>query len=250
LPVENDGMTTVHPARRVLQRLLDYYLICPRSPHDDDSPEGIVVEEFVLGEDYSAIRLHSIGWSSNDRHWRKSAALSRAIRVDGNLRGRVRAIARDEAEVIYRRLGGGELPDEKALRTKFGDGEALPASAPLRLSRGQVPAGFHGTRLYRILFANELGPEGLANLAAAWRMTVTADIADPLARVIGTAHLRIGDDAFGWDLRRIGAGAAWGLDVTVNLAGSGDHTIGPLLRELTCVMREQGLIPVTIERFS
>jgi hypothetical protein len=38
--------------------------------------------------------------------------------------------------------------------------------------------------------------------------------------------------------------------VTVRLGGPSDAAVGPLLRELTAVMRAEGLIPVTIERFS
>lgn len=68
--------------------------------------------------------------------------------------------------------------------------------------------------------------------------------------MIGTAHLAVADDLFTWDLRRIGPGVAWCLDLTAYLGGSSGEAIGPVLRELTTVMRQHGLIPMTIERFS
>lgn len=235
-------------AARPGQPSLDYYLIHP-DRGSATQPAGILVEEFVLAEDYSAVRLDSTGWTPKGRHWWSSAAFSRAVRINANLRGRVVATTRREAEITHRQLGGGELPAEETLRTYFHDGEPLSTSAPLRLRPDQVTAGFHDTRSYRILFANELDRDGLANLQATWRMAVTDDLADPRARIVGTAHLRVGDDAFTWDLRRIGPGVAWCLDLTTNLATGSGATIGPLLRELTTAMRTQGLIPVTIERF-
>ncbi len=75
------------------------------------------------------------------------------------------------------------------------------------------------------------------------------DITDPDTRVVGTAAHHARDDVFTWDLRRIGTGSAWCLDVTCELAGSQDETVRFLLRELTTRMRAQGLIPVTIDRF-
>jgi hypothetical protein len=246
--VRRSGQAAPALAARVPPPSLDYYLIYPQGPSTE--PEGILVEEFVLTADYAAACLNSTGWTSSDRHWWNSSAFSRGVRVDADLRSRVAGVPRHEVELVYRRLGGGELPDEGTLRTYFRDGEPLATSAPLRLSRRQVAAGFHETRVYRILFANELGRDGLADLRATWQMTITGDFADPQARVIGTAHVRVGDDAFTWDLRRISLGAAWCLDLTANLAGDCADALGPLLRALTTVMRAQGLIPVTIERFS
>lgn len=55
---------------------------------------------------------------------------------------------------------------------------------------------------------------------------------------------------FTWELRRIGAGIAWCVDVTARL-GSGPVTaLGALLHHHRQVVREQGLIPVTVERFA
>ncbi|GAB3144787.1 hypothetical protein GCM10027290_23590 [Micromonospora sonneratiae] len=239
-------------AATVSQALLDYYLIHPQRPYGDQptQPEGLLVEEFVLDEDHTAVLLNSAGWAVSDRRWQSASAFSRGVRVDADLRGRVVVASRPEAEAVYGRLGGGELPDEDVLRSYFRDGQPLATSAPLRLGPGQVTPGFHETRVHRILFANGPGGQGLVNLRVTWQMTVADDAADPRTRVIGTAYRRVGADAFSWDLRRISLGSAWCLDVTANLASGCDDTIGPLLRELTAEMRRQGLIPVTIERFS
>jgi hypothetical protein len=214
---------------------LDYYLIGPA--------DGLVVEEFVLADDHTAVGLRSTGWTAADRRWWSSAEFSRAMRADPALRTRVAAAERADAEAAYRRLGGGDLPDEPTLRGYFRDYEPLATSAPLLLGTGPVPDGYREKRLYRVLFAGELTPERLANLRAVWRMEAAGS-----ARVAGTARLPVGDDLFTWDLRRIGPGIAWCLDLTALL-----HTgtaLGPLLRDLTSTMRHQGLIPVTRDRFA
>ncbi len=214
---------------------LDYYLI--------GSADGLVVEEFVLADDHTAVGLRSTGWTAVDRRWWSSAAFSRAMRADPALRTRVVAAERADAEVAYRRLGGGDLPDEPTLRGYFRDYEPLATSAPLLLGTGPVPAGYREKRLYRVLFAGELTPERLTELRAGWHMEAAGS-----ERVAGTARLPVGDDLFTWDLRRIGAGIAWCLDLTAFL-GTG-AALGPLLRELTAIMRRHGMIPVTVERFA
>jgi hypothetical protein len=231
---------------------LDYYLIFPGTGDDERAaaPDGIVVEEFVLAEDHSAVGLNSAGWTPVDDTWWSSAAFSRGMRTDPKLRARVAPVGRDDAEIVYRQRGGGELPDETTLRTHFHDYESLADSAPLRFGPAQVPDGFDDKRVYRILFANELDKDRLASLQALWQMVLADDRADPRARVIGTARLRVANDIYTWDLRRIGPGVAWCLDLTALLDGSAGDAIGPLLRELRAVMHRQGLIPVTIERFS
>jgi len=50
------------------------------------------------------------------------------------------------------------------------------------------------------------------------------------------------------EVRRIGAGIAWCLDLTAFLRTGA--ALGPLLRELTAIMRRHGMIPVTVERFA
>jgi hypothetical protein len=219
---------------------LDYYLVLPRT-QDRVRPDALVVEEFVLAEDCSALGLDTACWSPGDGGWWSSAAFSRSMRAGPDLRARVVPVSRAEAALAFRRLGGGELPDEQTLRTHFRDRAPLATSAPLRLT-----AGPDDNRVYRILFANELSPDGLARLRNLWRMRST----DADRRVIGTGQLRVAEDVFRWDLRRVGPGVAWCLDVTANLGSRSGHAIEPLLRALTTAVRQQGLIPVTIERFS
>ncbi|NBE84169.1 hypothetical protein [Micromonospora rubida] len=238
------------PAAPVPQPALDYYLVHPDGPGGSvAAPEGLVVEEFVLGEDWAAVRLDSAAWTPADGHWWDCAAFSRSIRVDAHLRRRVVGVPRHEAATAYRLLGGGELPGEEALRGHFHDGQPLSRAAPLRLNPHPAGAGMRDSRVYRVLFAADLRPDGLANLRGGWRMASTGDPADPEARVIGVASRRVGADSFTWHLRRIGAGGPWCLDLSADLAGGADP-LGPLLRELTAALRMQGLIPVTIERFS
>ncbi|MEW9530223.1 hypothetical protein [Microbispora sp. NPDC049125] len=224
---------------------LHYYSLLP----EPGQAEGLVVEEFLFAADHTTVGLAGAGWTAGGGWW-SSAAFIRGMRTDPRLRARIAAVRRHEAEDVYRRLGGGELPDETALRTYFRDHDVLPGSAPLLLSAPQAPDGFRERRLYRVLFANELGEDRLARLRDVWRMAAPGDSADPRARVVGTARLRLASDVFTWDLRRIGPGVAWCLDVTAYLNSPSGGALGPLLRELTTVMRHEGLIPVTIERFS
>lgn len=227
----------------VSARPLDYYLIS--AGPGDSGPAGIVVEEFVLAGDFSVSGLDGAGWSPADGGWWSSADFTLSIRSDPNLRARVVAASRPEVETVYRRLGGAELPDEAALRGRFRDRAALATAAPLRLTPVAVPDGFHDRRVYRLLFAKELDAQQLPSLRDAWQMTFT----DTRTGVIGTAHRTVGSDRFTWELRRIGAGVAWSVDLTACLGGAGT-ALEPLLYELRTVMRRHGLIPVTVERFS
>ncbi|WP_327108241.1 hypothetical protein [Nonomuraea glycinis] len=217
---------------------LDYILL----PEAD----GILVEELVLAGDGTATGLDSAGWRAAGGGWWSSAAYARELRTDAGLRGRVVAVRRREAESVYRRLSGAELPDEATLRTFFHDRLPLAGSPPLVLTPPQPPDGFHEVRVYRVLFAGDLGQDSLPRLREVWRMA----LADPRERVVGTAESRVAGDWFTWDVRRIGPGTAWCLDLTARLGSESDTAVRPLLRELTVVMRAEGLIPVTIERFS
>ncbi|GAA2864192.1 hypothetical protein GCM10010517_23370 [Streptosporangium fragile] len=232
---------------------LDYYLVMPE-PGQAGGPsapaDGIVIEEFVLADDHTATGLDSAGWTATDGAWWSSAAFSRGMRTDPALRDRVVAVHRHDAEAVYRRLGGGALPDEATLRTCFHDRLPLDDSAPLLLGSPQVPEGFRERRVYRVLFAGDLDAERLQRLRAVWEMAPADRSADPMARVAGTARMHAGRDVLTWDLRRIGPGTAWCLDLTACLGGSSDNTVGSLLRELTAMMRHARLIPVTIERFA
>ncbi|MGN9788092.1 hypothetical protein ACTMTF_42205 [Nonomuraea sp. ZG12] len=238
-------------ARSLLDHL-DYYVILAEAGVGE--AEAIVVEELVLAGDGTATGLDSAGWGAADSAgwgaagggWWSSAAFARELRTDAGLRGRAVPVRRREAESAYRRLAGAELPGEGTLRGLFQDRLPLAGSPPLVLTPPEPPDGFHELRVYRVLFAGDLGEDSLPRLREVWRMS----LADPGERVVGTAAARVAGDAFTWDVRRIGPGTAWCLDVTVRLGGPSDAAVGPLLRELTAVMRAEGLIPVTIERFS
>ncbi|GAA3674786.1 hypothetical protein GCM10022224_043840 [Nonomuraea antimicrobica] len=197
------------------------------------------MEEFVLCDDYTAAGIDGAEWRTENGAWSASAELSRAIRADMALRGRVTPVSRQEASDAFALLGGGVLPEEAGLRTLFQERRHLPTTAPLNLARST------GSRRYRILFAGELGADGLANARTALRLEPTAD-----PRVVGTASASAGGHGFTWELRRIGAGIAWCVDVTARL-GSGPATaLGALLHHHRQAVREQGLIPVTVERFA
>ncbi|GAA5190489.1 hypothetical protein GCM10023322_45730 [Rugosimonospora acidiphila] len=228
---------------------LDYYLVLAEGG-PAARPDGLVVEEFVLAEDHSALALASAGWGPSDDRWWSSAALSRTMRTDPELRARVVPVDRDDAGDVYRRLGGGELPDEETLRTHFSDQARLADSAPLWLGTEAPPDGYREKRVYRVLFAKELTAPRLADLSALWGLEPAGDVRDPGTRVVGTARRARDGDLFTWDLRRIGEDIAWCLDVTAYLATGPGHSIGHLLSELRAAMRRQGLIPVTIERFA
>ncbi|MEU8141842.1 hypothetical protein [Nonomuraea sp. NPDC048901] len=220
--------------------LLDYYLILAETDGGDSGapPLGILVEEFVLCDDYTAAAIDSAEWSAAAGAWRSSPASSRDIRTDAHLRARVTAVSRHDAGRAYQAGGGGELPQEAEIRALFRERQPLPAAAPLDL-------GTTGSRHYRILFAGE--PHNLGNIRSALGLE---PIDDPLARVVGTATATAAGHTFTWELRRIGPGIAWCLDVTVRLGAGPESAIGALLHHHRQAIREEGLIPVTIERFA
>jgi hypothetical protein len=231
---------------------LDYYLIFTEAGDWERGvqPGGIVIEEFVLRDDYTAAGLDSTGWTPASGTWWSSSAFSRDIRVDPTLRNRVLPVSRRDVEIGYDGLGGGQLPNDAILRTYFHDRQPLPASATLPLRPEQAPPGFGEKRVYRILFAKELDERGLANVWSVWQLEPVDDPADPQARVVGRARLTVADHTFMWDLRRVGPGVAWSVDVTAYLGDGSASAVGALLQNLKLLMREQGLIPITIERFA
>ena len=149
---------------------MDYYLIFAAADDRDRGvpPLGILVEEFVLCDDYTAAGIDSVEWSAATDAWRGSSAMSRAIRTDALLRSRVIAASRDDAGDVYKACGGGELPREAEIRTLFRERQPLPAAAPLDL-------GTTASRRYRVLFAGELGGRGLANVRSALRLEPADD---------------------------------------------------------------------------
>ncbi|MDP4507073.1 hypothetical protein [Nonomuraea turcica] len=217
---------------------MDYYLISTSAR--DRSPAGVLVEEFVLCEDFTAVGIDSAEWGSETGEWLAAPEVSRLIRSDGALRARVVPVGRRRARDAYAHLGGGEFPEEDRLREFFHRRQRLPASAPLHLGTGPAKA-----RRYRILFAGELGADGLAKAQAALRLEPTGD-----PRVVGKASGSAGGHGFSWELRRIGAGIAWCVDVTVRLGAGPLAMLGALLHHHREAIREQGLIPVTVERFA
>ncbi|MGK5739430.1 hypothetical protein [Micromonospora sp. URMC 103] len=221
---------------------LDYYLILDAS---GGTAEALVVEEFLRAPDWSTTGLDSAVWTPS-AGWGGSAAFSRGMRADPQLRARTLPVARDAADAAHRWLGGGPLPDERALRTRFQDRQAFPATAPLRLGVPQAPHGRHERRVYRVLFAGDLPPDRVARLAAHWRPVG----APPPVDGMPAGRRRVDGDDHRWTLRRIGGGIAWCVDLTVDLATATDATVGPVLHELTTAVRLAGLIPATTERFA
>jgi hypothetical protein len=244
--LENRAVTTTPLARHAVDASpsLHYYVVHDRVGERD----GLLAEEFLLAVDYSSAGLVSGFWSRREGFWRDGADTSRRLRLDAAVRAHVAPVGRAAAAELYRSLCGADLPDEAALRACFGDLPAQPPP-PLRLSGSEAALGFRETRIYRILFVNELTQDGLDALSGAWQMPVTGDLADPEVRVLGAVRRQVSGDAFRWDLRRIAVGAAWGLDVTCDLVGEWDEAVGVLLSGLTTQMRQQGLIPVTVDRF-
>ncbi|GHJ16252.1 hypothetical protein [Micromonospora sp. AKA38] len=211
----------------------DYYLLCPAGA--PVAPLGLLVEEFVLADDLSATRLRTAGWTPADGGWWSSAAFARAVRADPAVRGRLRAVTRADAEEAYLRSGGGTLPDEDVLRGHFREDVPLATVAPLRLGGGPP--------VWRVLFAGDLDNGRLAGLGAALRLSAGTG-----PGVAGTGRLRVDDTTFRWDLRRVGGGVAWCLDVTAEPAHR--DALRPLLRRLTDVVRRHGPVPATIECFA
>ncbi|MET8306390.1 hypothetical protein [Micromonospora sp. NPDC005173] len=229
---------------------LDYYLLLTK-PGDRDPTgevEGIVVEEFTRHHDFSAAGLDSAGWTPSGDGWWSSASFSRGMRTDPALLARVVPTSRSIAEDVHRKLGGGQLPVEAVLRTYFRDHQPFPNVPPLRLGPAQPPTGFHERRVYRVLFAKDLREEQVASLRAVWQPTV--DGAAPAPGSVVAGALDKDGDRFTWDVRRVGRGLAWSLDLTVLLGSGTSEALGPTLYDLTNVLRQHGLIPVTTERFS
>jgi len=185
---------------------------------------GVLAEEFVRGRDHTTVGLRSALWTRGG--WRSAASVSRSVRTDPAVLAAVTPTDRAGAEAALRELGGGPLPDEAALRDHFADYEAFAVVSPLLLGPAEPPDGFHEKRVYRVLFARDLRADRFEG------------------------HRQVGADRFAWTLRRVGNGIATALDVTVSLATGADHTVRPMLRELTSAVRKQGFVPVMTERFA
>lgn len=205
---------------------MDYSLVAERP---GGTADGLLVEEFVRGDDHSAVGLRGLVWTRADPRWVDSPSFSRRLRSEPAVLARVTPVDRGRAADVYRTLGGGDLPDEPALRGHFAGLERFAVAPPLRLGPdaglNTVPAGFRERRVYRVLFAKELKTP------------------------LGDGERTVGGDHFAWTVRPVGRGIAWALDVTVLLVSEG-AAIGPVLDGLTDWVRRHGLIPVTTERFA
>lgn len=203
---------------------MDYYLI------RGTGSVCLLIEEFTRHADGSASGRNNALWLDADEGWSSSAAFSRAVRTDPELRGNVLAVDRRRAEESFRDRTRGPLPTGTELRSYFTDFEPFPSAAPLSLTPHEPPPGFAQKRLYRALFAH--------NPAA------------PRSPAPEPADLARGEDRYTWRLHRVAGGAAWALDLTVLLASHTDATVGPVLDDLVTHARlSHGLIPVTIDRF-
>ena len=181
---------------------------------------GVLVEEFAFGSDHTTVGLHAALWTGCG--WRSAASFSRLLRTDPAALAGLTPTDRAGAAAALT----GPLPDEAALRSTFLDYEAFASAPPLRLGATDPPDGFRERRHYRVLFAKDLPVD------------------------VPAGGRDVDGDRFGWTLRRVGNGVAWGLDVTALLATGADHAVPEILRELTATVRKQGLIPVLTERFA
>ncbi|MFY1656117.1 hypothetical protein [Micromonospora sp. WMMD1274] len=102
-------------------------------------------------------------------------------------------MGRAAAAAFYWDLCDADLPDEPELRACFGDLPAQAASA-VRLSGPEARRGFRETRVYRILFADELIQDALAALSEEWQMP-TRTMSGAKRTVLTTA--RTGYDPMG-----------------------------------------------------
>ncbi|WP_171055654.1 hypothetical protein, partial [Nonomuraea sp. KC401] len=168
--------------------------------------------------------------------------LSRALRSDAGLRARMTAVDRRAAAEAYTRVCGGELPSEPELRTRS-ERQPLPGETPLDL--GTLGGSSGGARRYRILFAGELDAGALASARTALRLEPSDD-----PRVAGAASAGADGHGFSWELRRIGTGIAWCVDVTARLGPAPATALGTLLHHHRQAVRALGPVPVTVERFA
>jgi hypothetical protein len=201
---------------------LDYYTVT--------DPGGrlqtLVVEEFVLRDDFTAAGIDGAGFNGV---WWSSAEFTRRLRTDAA--SSTTPVSRPDAEAAFQALGGSELPAEPLLREHFADRALFAETQPLRFGPDD------GRRMYRLLFARDLDERHLAGLMAALRLS---PVDDP--RVAGRS---VSDQGM-CELRRVGD-VAWGIDVTVPAASP---AVGSLLGVAMLTARGHGLIPVTIDRFA
>src|SRR3954469_25433678 len=83
------GLPRLAPAGAVVdatvaQPLLDYYAIrsTDRGGRSASAVEGILVESFVLADDYTTTALNSAAWTPAEPRWSSAATISRELRRD------------------------------------------------------------------------------------------------------------------------------------------------------------------------
>lgn len=237
-----------HPAAVEVAAQLDYYLVYANARARERAlpPEGIVLEEFVLRPDGTTSALDSAGWTASGGTWWSAVAFSRGMRTDARLRGRVTPVDRAGAQAAYQAACGAQLPSEGDLRRHFLDRLELPASAPAPLVPTQVTAE---RRLYRVLLAGELSEHGRAALRSGWRMQPFDRVDDAAHRVGGRTRRTLDGQTVTWTLRQVGTEAAWAVDLSSDRSDDAPApTLAPLLHRLRTEARDQGLIPVAVER--
>lgn len=201
---------------------LDYYTV-----HDRDGRlQTLVVEEFVLRDDFTAAGIDNAGFNGE---WWSSADFSRRLRTDAA--AYTTAVSRSGAEAAFRDLGGSQLPADSLLRERFADRALFPDTAPLRFGPDD------GRRIYRLLFARDLDDRHMSGLRASLRLSPVDD-----SGVAGRSVTEHGT----CELRRVG-GIAWSIDLAFPRASA---EIGRLVGTAMMTARSHGLIPVTVERFA
>jgi hypothetical protein len=200
---------------------LDYYTVSGR----DGRLQTLVVEEFVLREDFTAAGIDCAGF---DGVWWSSADFSLRLRTDAAC---TTPVSRSGAETAFRELGGSRLPADSLLRDRFADRAVFPDVSPLWFGPDD------GRRVYRLLFSGDLDERHLAGLVASLHLSPVDDrgVAGRSVTEHGTC-----------ELRRVG-GFAWSIDLTFPGASA---EIGPLVGVAMQTARGHGLIPVTVERFA
>ncbi|GAA1652028.1 hypothetical protein [Catellatospora bangladeshensis] len=237
-----------HPAAVEVAAQLDYYLVYANARARDRAlpPEGIVLEEFVLRPDGTTSALDSAGWTAAGGTWWSAVAFSRGLRTDARLRARVTPADRAGAQTAYQTACGAKLPAEPELRRHFLDRLELPASAPSPLVPTQTTTE---RRIYRVLLAGELPEPGREALRSGWRMQPFDRVDDAAHRIAGRTRRTLDGQTVTWTLRQVGTEADWAVDLSTDRSDdSSTPTLAPLLNRLRTEARDQGLIPVTVDR--
>ena len=245
-PVHHLHMPLDPPTRPVARiRQLDYYRVAAA---ESARAEAILVEELVLRDDGTAIGIDSVLWTAVSRAWQAASEFSRDLRIE-------RACANGSGPSTARPprpCSGCSAGTSCRTRRCCGPGSATSCRCRPRpccgSGRGRRRPGFRERRVYRILFAGELDRGGLRCLRTRWLLDPVEPAADPTGQIAGRARRTVDDHELVWELRRVGAGLGWAVDVTADLADAPVAAALAVLRELRQQARAEGLVPVTVER--